>query len=338
MKVAVFSTKPYDQASLAPAAEKTSHQLTFFEVRLTEATVSLAAGFDVVCAFVNDELNAQVLDCLHESGVGMIALRCAGFNNIDLKHAEQLGVVVMRVPAYSPYAVAEHTVGLMLALNRNICRAYNRVRDGNFSLNGLIGFDFHGKTAGVIGTGKIGSVVCQILKGFGCRVLAHDIHHNPECIDMGVEYVALDQLYPQADMITLHCPLTHDSLYMINAESIAQMKEGVMLINTGRGGLVDTAAVIAGLKSRKIGYLGLDVYEQEGDLFFEDLSNHVIQDDLFERLLTFPNVLVTGHQGYFTAEAMHDIAETTLQNIDCFANNMACGFRLNPDYVVKAEK
>lgn len=336
MRIAVFSTKPYDEEFLGQANRRHGHELTFFEARLAESTASLASGFDAVCVFVHDDLNARVLETLHANGTRAVALRCAGFNNVDLRCAEALGITVMRVPAYSPHAVAEHTLALILALNRGICRAYNRVREGNFLLNGLLGFDLHGRTVGIIGTGRIGAVVAGILKGFGCRLLAHDVKPNPDCLTLGVNYVDLDELYRESDIITLHCPLNNTSFHLIDAQAIARMKDGVMLINTSRGAVIDTQAVIAGLKSRKIGYLGLDVYEQEDDLFFEDLSNHVIQDDVFERLLTFPNVLVTGHQGYFTREALMNIAETTLSNLSCFGNNESCGYRVNPDFIVRS--
>jgi D-lactate dehydrogenase len=254
----------------------------------------------------------------------LIALRCAGFNNVDVQAATDLGLTIVRVPAYSPHSVAEHSVALMMALNRKIPRAYNRVRDGNFALEGLLGFELRGKTVGIIGTGRIGAAVAGILHGFGCLLIAYDPQPSSECISLGVEYVSLQQLYAASDIITLHSPLNKQSLHLINAAAVAQMKRGVMLINTSRGGVIDTPAVIAGLKSCKIGYLGLDVYEQEGDLFFQDLSNQVIQDDMFERLLTFPNVLITGHQGFFTQEALTSIAQTTLQNISLFEKTGEC--------------
>ncbi len=311
MKVAVFSTKPYDETYLT-RANQAGHELMFFESALKRKNASLAEGYEGVCIFVNDQADAEVLDRLHKAGVRLIALRCAGFNNVDLKHAEKLGMTVVRVPSYSPYAVAEHAVMLMLSLNRHVHRAYNRVRERNFALEGLVGFDMHGKTVGIVGTGKIGQVLAHILKGFGCHLLAHD----PYQVDgLPVEYVDLPELYSRSDIISLHCPLTPDSHHMINADTMNQMKPGVMLINTSRGGLIDTAAVTEGLKSGQIGYLGLDVYEEEGDLFFEDLSNEIIQDDVFSRLLTFPNVIITGHQAFFTDTALTNIADTTLDNI-----------------------
>ena len=284
----------------------------------------MAAGFPAVCVFVNDMLNAPVLQTLAEQGTRLIALRCAGFNNVDIRAASSLGLRVVRVPTYSPQSIAEHTVLLMLALNRHLHQAYNRVRNGNFSLQGLLGFELHGKTVGIIGTGHIGSVVVRILHGFRCRLFAHDPLHDPECIALGVEYVSLEQLHAESDIITLHCPLNPQTHYMINGAAIDRMKEGVMLINTSRGAVIDTRAVIEGLKSSKIGCLGLDVYEQEGDLFFRDLSGEVIRDDVFERLLTFPNVLITGHQGFFTAEALSNIAQTTLENISLFEREGIC--------------
>jgi len=272
----------------------------------------------VVSAFVNDRLDAPVLELLAKGGTKLIALRCAGFNNVDLNAANQLGIKVVRVPAYSPYAVAEHTVGLMLALNRKLYRAYNRIREGNFSLNGMLGFDIHGKTVGIIGAGRIGRLVGKMLKAFGCRVLIYDPYECEACKELGIEQVELETIWQASDMISLHCPLTPETNHIIDAQSIAKMKPGVMLINTGRGGLMDAGALIEGLKSKQIGYLGMDVYEKEGALFFEDHSCEIIQDDQFERLLTFPNVLITGHQAYFTEEALTHIAETTAENIHAY--------------------
>jgi D-lactate dehydrogenase len=314
MKTAVFSTKTYDRQFLQPAAAAAGHELTFFEPRLTAATAVLARGFPAICSFVNDGLTPEVLAKLAEGGTRFVALRCAGFNQVDVEACGKLGVRVARVPAYSPYAVAEHTVGMMLALNRKYHKAYNRVREGNFAIDSLLGFDMHGKTVGVIGTGKIGAITARILHGFGCRILLHDVFENDECRQIG-RYVALDELYRQSDVITLHCPLTPQTSYIIGAAAIEQMQPGVMLINTSRGALVDTEAIIAGLKSGRIGYVGLDVYEEEADLFFEDLSNRVIQDDVFMRLLTFPNVLITSHQAFFTDTALREIAKVTMENL-----------------------
>jgi D-lactate dehydrogenase len=318
MRIAVFSVKAYDQEFFEKANDNFHHELVFLEAHLNANTVSLANGFTAICPFVNDQLNEPVLKALAENGIRLLALRSAGFNHVDLKAADKYGLTIARVPAYSPYAVAEHTVGLMLDLNRHIHRAYNRVREGNFSLDGLMGFDMHGKTVGIIGTGKIGTIVSQILAGFGCTLLAHDPCPNTECQAMGVQYTSLEALYHKSDIITLHCPLTPVTRHLIDTQAISRMKPCVMLINTSRGAVVDTCAVIAGLKSGKIGYLGLDVYEEESDLFFEDLSNRVIQDDLFVRLMTFPNVIITGHQAFFTREAMAHIAYTTLENSQNF--------------------
>ena len=324
MKIAVFNTKPYDEEFLRAANRAFKHKLTFLEPRLSEQTVSLAAGFPAVCVFVHDEVSARVLEILNANGTHLVALRCAGFNNVDLKTAERLNMKIVRVPAYSPYAVAEHTVGLMLTLNRKIYKSYTRVREGNFSLDGLLGFDMHQRTVGVIGTGKIGAIVARIVKGFGCHVLAYDVRRNPEVEQLGAQYVSLNELYKRSDVITLHCPLIPETYHLIGADAVRRMKPGVMLINSSRGELIDTKAVIAGLKSGKIGYLGLDVYEEEADLFFEDLSTRVIQDDVFSRLLTFPNVIITGHQAFFTREAMKNIAETTLKNIADVENGRPC--------------
>jgi D-lactate dehydrogenase len=324
MNIAVFFTKPYEEEFLRAANRAFKHKLTFLEPRLSEQTVSLAAGFPAVCVFVHDEVSARVLEILNANGTHLVALRCAGFNNVDLKTAERLNMKVVRVPAYSPYAVAEHTVGLMLTLNRKIYKSYTRVREGNFSLDGLLGFDMHQRTVGVIGTGKIGAIVARIVKGFGCHVLAYDVRRNPEVEQLGAQYVSLNELYKRSDIITLHCPLIPETYHLIGADAVRRMKPGVMLINSSRGELIDTKAVIAGLKSGKIGYLGLDVYEEEADLFFEDLSTRVIQDDVFSRLLTFPNVIITGHQAFFTREAMKNIAETTLKNIADVENGRPC--------------
>ena len=320
MNVAIFSTKKYDREFLN-AANGSRHQLRFFEPHLNEETAGLATGFDAVCVFVNDQVNAAVIAKLNSLGIQLIALRCAGYNNVDLAAATKHGITVVRVPAYSPYAVAEHTVALMLALNRKVHRAYNRVREGNFALDGLVGFDMRGKTVGVIGTGQIGTVVAKILTGFGCPTLAFDPLPNPTCRSLGVRYVELNELFAQSDVISLHCPLTPENEYIINNAAIARMKTGVMLINTSRGALLDTLAIIDALKSGKIGYLGLDVYEEEEEIFFEDRSGLILSDDVFARLLTFPNVIITGHQAFFTREALLNIATTTIDNITKFENN-----------------
>jgi D-lactate dehydrogenase len=325
MKVAVFSTKPYDRQVLEVANYDHEHDLVFFEVPLNRKTARLATGFSAVCVFVNDQLDAVTLEILAGHGTRLVALRCTGFNNVDLKSAASLGMTVVRVSAYSPYAVAEFAVGLILTLNRKFHKAYNRVREGNFALDGLLGFDLHGRKVGVIGTGKIGLIFAQIMQGFGCQILGYDLYPNPNFEQAGVaKYMTLPEVFAQSDIISLHCPLTPETHHLIDETAIAQMKRGMMLINTSRGGLIDTQAVIDALKSQKIGALGLDVYEQESDLFFEDLSNQIIQDDLFERLLTFPNVMVTGHQAFFTAEALRDIAETTLDNITDIQSGRTC--------------
>ncbi|HUT12290.1 MAG TPA: 2-hydroxyacid dehydrogenase [Thermoguttaceae bacterium] len=318
MKTAVFSTKSYDRQSFEDANRQVGHELVFFEPRLTYQTSRLADGFPAVCAFVNDELDARVLLALAKSGTRLIAMRCAGFNNVDLRSAEELELTVVRVPAYSPRAVAEHTLGLILSLARKLHKAYNRVREGNFALEGLLGIELNGRTAGVIGTGRIGAAVARLLIGFGCRVLAYDVTENKELQGAGVQYMALDELFGESDLVTLHCPLIPATFHMIDDEALARMKPGVMLINTSRGKLIDTEAAVRALKSGKIGSLGLDVYEEEADLFFEDLSDRVIQDDVFARMLTFPNVIITGHQAFFTGNALEAIAEETLANITAF--------------------
>lgn len=317
MKVTMFSTRDHDRTSFSAACGD-RHELTFLEARLEPATASLAAGSEAVCAFVNDRLDRAVLETLADVGVRLIALRSAGFNHVELPAAKELGLTVARVPAYSPHAVAEHAVALILTLNRKTHRAYNRVREGNFLLRGLCGFDLRGKTVAVIGTGKIGAVFAKIMAGFECRLLGHDPQENPDCLALGMTYAPLDECLREADMVSLHCPLMPATRHLINDAAVQSMKPGVMIINTGRGGLIDTRAAIAGLKSGRIGALGLDVYEEEEQLFFEDRSTDVIQDDVFMRLLTFPNVLVTGHQGFFTDEALRGIAETTMQNITAF--------------------
>ena len=328
MRVALFSSHAFDRQFFDAANSGRRHDLLYLETRLTPATCALAAGFPVVCPFVNDQLNAEVLARLGSHGVRMIALRSAGFNHVDFKAAQDLGLTVARVPAYSPHSVAEHTIALILALNRKIHRAYSRVRDGNFALDGLLGFDLFGRTIGIVGTGKIGTAVARIVVGFGCRLVAHDVSPNEECRALGVEYLPLERVWSQSDIITLHTPLTPETRHMVNDHAIGSMKRGVMIINTGRGALIDTPAVIAGLKNGRIGYLGLDVYEEEEGLFFEDLSSHVIQDDVFARLLTFPNVIVTAHQAFFTREALTAIAETTLLNITAFEEGRRSGNEL----------
>ncbi|MBN2163006.1 MAG: 2-hydroxyacid dehydrogenase [Pontiellaceae bacterium] len=319
MKVAFFSTKPYDRRFFDEANKEFGHEITYFETRLTRQTLKLAEGFECACAFVNDQLEASVLIALAAQGTRLIALRCAGFNNVDIHSAKELGITVVRVPAYSPYAVAEHTVGLMLALNRKIYWANSRVKEGNFALDGLMGFDIRSSTVGLVGTGKIGECVASIMHGFGCRLLAHDKYRNSVCEEeYGVEYVSLDELFAQSDIVSLHCPLFTDTHHLINHDAIAKMKRGVMIINTSRGALIDSKAAVEGLKSGKIGYLGIDVYEEEEELFFEDKTFEIRTDDVFARLTTFPNVVITGHQAYFTQEAVARIAHTTLENITSY--------------------
>ncbi len=317
MRVAVFSAKPHDRRFLDSAND--GHELHYLEASLRPETAPLAAGFPCVSAFVNDRLDAEVLEALAAGGTRFVVLRSTGFNHVDLDAAGRLGLAVARVPDYSPYAVAEHAVGLILALNRKIHRAHARVREGNFALDGLLGFDMHGRWVGIVGTGKIGAAMARIMAGFGCRLLGYDPYPNPELERLGMEYVEFRELLARADVVTLHCPLTSATHHLIDAGAVAAMKDGAMLVNTSRGALVDTSAVVDGLKSGKIGNLGLDVYEEEGDLFFEDLSSQVIQDDVFSRLLTFPNVIITGHQAFFTEEALSAIAATTMANVDAFA-------------------
>ena len=324
MKVAVFSTKPYDQKHLELANETHEHDLYFFESKLDRKNLPLAKDYPCVCVFVNDQVDAHVLLQLKDGGTQLIALRSAGFNHVDLKAAQQLGISVVRVPAYSPQAVAEHTIALLLALSRKIHKAYNRVREGNFALEGLLGFNLSGSVVGVVGTGKIGEATSQILNGFGCELLGYDLWPNPNCEAMGMRYTSLDELFSKADIITLHCPLTPDTHHLINTESISKMKRGVTILNTSRGALVDAQAVLVGLKSGQIGHLGMDVYEEEADIFFEDLSDQIIQDDVLARLFTLPNVLITGHQGFFTEEALQNIASTTLENISEFEQSGSC--------------
>lgn len=336
MKVAFFSAKAYEKPFFQAADPEGRHSFTYFEARLGEDTARLAKGYRAVCAFVNDHLDSAALEVLAGEGVAFIALRSAGFNHVDLEAAARLGLKVARVPAYSPYAVAEHAVALMLDLNRKIHRAYNRVREGNFSLDGLLGFDMHGLTAGLIGVGTIGLCLARILKGFGMHVVAHDPFPGPEAMALGIQFLPLHQLLGQADVVSLHCPLTPETRHLIDSDAVSRMKPGIMLINTSRGQVVDTRAVIEGLKSGRIGALGLDVYEEEENLFFQDLSAQVIQDDVFSRLLTFPNVVITGHQAFFTRNAMEGIARTTLRNLDDLERSGASPNEVTVEAVRKA--
>ena len=317
-KIAFFGAKPYDIASFDKVNEKYNYDIRYYKGHLNPNNVVLTQDTDVVCIFVNDTADAAVIDAMVDNGVKLLALRCAGFNNVDLKAAKGK-LPVVRVPAYSPYAVAEYSLALMLSLNRKIHRAYWRTRDGNFSLNGLMGFDMHGKTIGIIGTGKIAKILIRLLKGFGMRILAYDLYPDMKFAgEEGISYVSLDELYRESDIISLHCPLTDQTKYMIDKDSIDKMKEGVMIINTGRGQLINTNDLIEGLKENKIAAAGLDVYEEEGEYFYEDKSDKIIDDDVLARLLSFNNVIVTSHQAFFTKEALHNIAETTLQNIEDF--------------------
>ena len=319
MKTIFFGTQPYDRESFDRINADYGIRIKYHRSHLNANNVALAQGSDAVCIFVNDTADAGTIRQLAAMGVKLIALRCAGFNNVDLKAAAEYGIPVVRVPAYSPHAVAEHAVALMLALNRKVHRAYWRTRDGNFSLHGLMGFDMYGKTAGIIGTGKIARELIRILKGFGMKVLAYDIFPDAEyAAQAQVEYVTLDELYRRADIISLHCPLTDQTRYMINGDAIGKMKPGVILINTGRGQLIHTEALIEGLKEKKIGAAGLDVYEEEAAYFYEDTSDRIMDDDILARLLSFNNVIMTSHQGFFTREALDSIAHTTLQNINDF--------------------
>ena len=324
MKIAFFGTKTYDKRSFSAVNKTFGHELTFFEPRLTPDTAALAADFPAVCVFINDDVGHETLSAIAATGTRLVALRCAGFNNVELPTAKDLGIQVVHVPAYSPYAVAEHAVALIMALNRKLYRAYNRVRDDNFALDGLLGFDIYGKTVGVVGTGKIGERFVSILHGFGCKILAYDVKENPVCLSLGTTYVPLQELLSRADIISLHCPLLPSTHHLINRDSLSHVKPGAMLINTSRGGLIDTDAVIAALKSGRLSYLGIDVYERESNLFFEDLSGTIIQDDTFQLLQSFPNVVITAHQAFFTEEALRNIAETTLSNITDIEDGRRC--------------
>jgi D-lactate dehydrogenase len=319
MNILFFSAQSYDREYFTQANLKTSYNLRFLESPLNVDNTALIKNEKVICVFVNDQVNAEVIAQLKEKGVELIALRCAGFNNVDLAAATAAGIRVVRVPAYSPHAVAEHAVTMLLSLNRKIYKSYNRIRDNNFTLAGLEGFDLYGKTIGVIGTGNIGMVFCRIMLGFGCKVIAHDVYENKELVQAGVVYKSLQEVIAEADVISLHCPLMPETKHMINRESIASMKKSVILVNTSRGGLIDTVAVVDALKKGHIGALAIDVYEQEEHLFFQDFSDTIIMDDVLSRLTTFPNVLITAHQGFFTREALTQIAEITLDNIRCYS-------------------
>ena len=326
IQVAFFDTKAYDKPSFERCGREHDIRFRFLETKLNEDTAELARGCDAVCVFVNDTVNAAVIEKLYQCGVRLIALRCAGYNNVDVRAA--FGKIhVVHVPAYSPYAVAEHAIALLLTSVRRIHKAYNRTREFNFSLNGLTGFDFHGKTVGVIGTGKIGRIFIDICRGFGMKVIAYDRFPAP---DSGIDYVTPDELFARSDVISLHCPLTDETRHMIDAAAIEKMKKGVVIVNTSRGGLIDTEALLEGIKARKIGAACLDVYEEEADIFFEDRSGHILNDDLLSRLISMPNVIVTSHQAFLTEEALDNIAETTVSNIlsyfekDSICDNELC--------------
>ncbi len=320
MKTALFSTKSYDRAYFNKCNIAAKHTFTYFEESLNSNTAELTKGYEAVCVFVNDKLDEQIIGKLSENGVKLIALRCAGFNNVDLAAASEKNIKIVRVPAYSPQAVAEHTVALILTLNRKTHKAYNRIREGNFSVEKLIGFNLFNKTVGVIGTGKIGIAFCEIMLGFGCKILAHDMNESDTLKEKGILYKTFDEILLNADIISLHCPLTPQTNHLIDKEAFSKMKKGVMLINSGRGALIKTTAAIEALKNEKLGYLGIDVYEQEEKLFFRDLSENIIQDEILLRLIGFPNVLITAHQGFLTKEALEQIATTTLKNISNFEN------------------
>lgn len=323
MKISFFSTKTYDQEYFDRANEMHGFRIDYYSDTVKTNNVHLTDGSEAICVFVNDRLDRELLKNLAENGVKVILLRCAGFNNVDIDSANEFGLKVYRVPAYSPNSVAEHAVALILTLDRKTHKAFNRIREGNFSLERMTGFDLNNKTVGVIGTGKIGSVFCSIMLGFGCKVIAFDKYQNDSLIGKGVRYTTFDELVSTSDIISLHCPLVPETKHMINEEAFDRMKQGVMLINTSRGMLMDTRAAIKALKSKKLGYLGIDVYEQEENLFFQDLSENIIQDDVIARLTTFPNVLITAHQAFFTHEALTEIAKTTLQNLADFDSGAA---------------
>jgi D-lactate dehydrogenase len=336
MKIAMFDTHQYDRQSFEAANTAFGHQITFLEPRLTRETAALAQSHEAVCPFVNDKVDDQALRTLRDGGTRLIALRSAGYNHVDLAAAARLGLPVVRVPEYSPYAVAEHAVALVLALNRKIHRAYARVREWNFSLDGLVGFDLHGKTVGIVGTGRIGHAAARIFHGFGCRVLAFDLRPDPALTsELGIQYVDLRELYRESDIISLHVPLTPATHHMVDAEALAAMKPGVVLVNTGRGALIDSRALIAALKKGHLCAAGLDVYEEEEGVFFQDLSNRVLQDDVLARLLTFPNVLITSHQAFLTREALANIAQVTLENVTAFERGEPLRNEVRAEHVLR---
>lgn len=333
MKIAVFSSKSYDIDYLTPAGKSAGLEMEFFDVSLNRKTAGLAAGAEAVCAFVNDKINRETLEALATLNIGLIALRCAGFNNVDLEAAKELGIRVMRVPAYSPHAVAEHAVALILTLSRKTHKAYNRVRDANFSLERFVGFDLVNKTVGLIGTGKIGQVFAGIMQGFGCNVIAYDPYPNSELQKTGVDYVTLEEIFVHSDIISLHCPLTPDTHQIVNKDRLALMKPGAMLINTSRGKLINTEDVIYALRSKHLGYLGIDVYAEEEKLFFKDLSENIIEDEKIMQLMTFPNVLITAHQAFLTREALNEIASVTVENILLYSKGQTSENEVSTDMV-----
>jgi D-lactate dehydrogenase len=336
MRIAMFDTHAFERVAFTAANERHRFDISFFEPRLTRETAALAGGFDAVCAFVNDRLDAETLAVLHANGIRLVALRSAGYNHVDLEAAAGFGLPVVRVPEYSPYAVAEHAVALLLTLNRKTHRAFNRVREANFSLDGLVGFDLHGKVVGLVGLGRIGRVLATIMRGFGCRLLATDLQPDRALAEaLSLRYVSLPELYREADIVSLHVPLTPDTRHLIDASAFRAMKRGVILINTGRGALIDTRALIEALKTGHVGGAGLDVYEEEEGVFFRNLSDQVLQDDVLARLLTFPNVLVTSHQAFLTREALANIAATTLSNVALFARGESLANEVHAAHVLR---
>ena len=333
MKVAVFSTKSYDREWFDRVNNESKHQLTYFDASLNAATTNLALGFEAVCVFVNDKIDKETIEQLAKNNIKLIALRCAGFNNVDIIAASERDIKVLRVPAYSPQAVAEHAVALILTLNRKTHKAYNRIRENNFSLEKLMGFNLHNKTVGVIGTGKIGAIFCSIMQGFGCKVIAFDINESEELKRKGVQYKTFDELLSESDIISLHCPLTPETRHLIDKKAFAQMKKGAMIVNTSRGAVIDSSDAIDALKTGKLGYLGIDAYEQEENLFFKDLSESIIQDDTILRLMSFHNVLITAHQGFFTKEAMEQITTTTIKNFNDFENSLPLENEVKAEWV-----
>ncbi|SIO36002.1 2-hydroxyacid dehydrogenase [Salinivibrio sp. ES.052] len=322
--IAVFSAQSYDKAAFSYVNTAFDYVFEFHDFQLTEKTAKMAQGAAAICAFVNDDLSRPVLEILADAGIYLVALRCAGYDRVDLEAAKSLGITVVRVPAYSPESVAEHTVGMMMCLNRRFHKAYQRTREANFELDGLVGFNFHGKTAGIIGTGKIGVATMRILNGLGMRLLCHDPYQNPQALELGAEYVSKETLYAHSDVISLHCPMSKENYHLLSKHAFEQMKDGVMVINTSRGELLDSVAAIEALKQGRIGALGLDVYDNERDLFFQDKSNDVIKDDVFRRLSACHNVLFTGHQAFLTKEALNNITQTTLENIQTVLRGQAC--------------